>query len=233
MRKEEKNSNYYKNLSSYLDNALHKANSTETDIKETCLQTLHYSFNSTFTNPYYVKYVKNILGNQAKVGTVASFPLGQDVFSIKSASIKQSLVDGADEIDVVLNIGFIKDHAWEKCYEEMSSLVKIVKDFDEKKIIKFIPEMGYLNHDEVKKVAELMVKSGADFFKTCSGYGPRGSEIEDVNIIRSAIGDAIKIKVAGGISTYQQAQEFIQAGADRIGTSSAVKIIEEYYRFQK
>ena len=221
-----------KNFSSYLDFALHKANSTEHDIKERCLKTLEYKFNSTFTNPYYVKFVKSILNNHAKVGTVASFPLGQDVFDIKSAAIKQALLDGADEIDVVLNIGFIKEHAWEKCAEEMNALVNIVKEFDSNKIIKFIPEMGYLTEDEVKKVAELMVKSGVDFFKTCSGYGPRGSKPEDVTLIRSAIGNAIKIKVAGGISTYQQAQEFIDAGADRIGTSSAVEIIEEYYKNQ-
>lgn len=217
-------------LNAYLDFACHKANSTEHDIKELCLKTLQYGFNSTFANPSYVKFVKNILGNNAHVGTVASFPLGQDVFSIKSAAIKQALLDGADEIDVVLNIGFIKEHQWDKCADEMNSLVKIVKDFDSNKIIKFIPEMGYLTHDEVKKVAELMVTSGVDFLKTCSGYGPRGSKPEDVTLIRSAIGDAIKIKVAGGISTYQQAMEFIQAGADRIGTSSAVTIIEEYHK---
>lgn len=226
MNNEEKN-NHNKPFSSYLDFACHKANSTENDIKETCLQTLHYKFNSTFTNPYYVKFVKSILGNHAKVGTVASFPLGQDVLSIKSSAIKQALFDGADEIDVMLNVGFIKEHQWEKCYEEMSTLVKIVKDFDNNKIIKFIPEVGYLTKDEIKKVAELMIKAGADFFKTCSGYGPRGSKIEDVTLIRSVVENAIKIKVAGGISTYQQAHEFIQAGADRIGTSSAVKIIEE------
>lgn len=233
MKHEENKNDHIKNMSEYLDFACHRANSTENDIQETCLKTLEYKFNSTFANPYYVKFVKNILANNAHVGTVASFPLGQDIFSIKSAAIKQALLDGADEIDVVLNIGFIKEHRWEKCAEEMNSLVKIVKDFDSNKIIKFIPEMGYLTDDEVKKIAEIIVKSGADFFKTCSGYGPRGSKPEDVILIRSAIGDAIKIKVAGGISTYQQAREFIEAGADRIGTSSAVAIIEEYYKNQK
>src|SRR5688572_22091561 len=135
--------NHNKKLSSYLDFACHKANSTENDIKELCSKTLQYKFNSAFVNPYYVKFTKSTLENQAKVGTVASFPLGQDVFTVKSAAIKQALLDGADEIDVVLNIGFIKEHQWEKCFEEMNSLVKIVKEFDSNKIIKFIPEMGY------------------------------------------------------------------------------------------
>ena len=221
-------SNTNKDFASYLDFARHKANTTEKDVRELCLKTVEYKFNSSFVNPYYVKFAKSILNDQAKVGTVASFPLGQDVFSIKSAAIRQALVDGADEIDVVLNIGFIKEHAWEKCYEEMSTLVKIVKDFDDTKIIKYIPEVGYLTEDEIKKVAELMVKSGVDFFKTCSGYGPRGSRLEDVTLIRSVIGNAIKIKVAGGISTYEQAREFIRMGADRIGTSLAVEIIQHY-----
>lgn len=216
-------------FSHYLDFAHHKANTTENDIKEASLQTVKYKFNSTFVNPIYVNFLKNTPHYQGKIGTVTSFPLGQDVLSIKVAATQQALYDGADEIDIVLNIGFIKEHRWEKCLEEMSTLVTIVKHFDENKIVKFIPEVGYLTIEEIKKIAELMVKSGADFFKTCSGYGPRGSIIEDVFLVRSIVGNDIKIKVAGGISTYEQASAFIEAGADRIGTSSAIVIIEQSY----
>jgi deoxyribose-phosphate aldolase len=216
-----------KSLSSYLDLAYHKANTTQDDIKQGCEKVISYQFNSIFVNPYYVAYAKEKLNNNPKVGTVVSFPLGQDIFSIKAAMAKQALLDGADELDVMLNVGFIKEHRWEKSYQEMEELVKIVKDFDDTKIIKCIPEMGYLTDDEAKHIAELMVKAGVDFFKTCSGYGPRGSRLEDVILVRHAVGDAIKIKVAGGVSNYAKAKAFIEVGADRIGTSSAVEIIQE------
>jgi deoxyribose-phosphate aldolase len=217
-----------KNFASYLDFACHRADTTQRDIEQLCHTVLKYEFNSAYVNPCYVREAKNILHEQSKVGTVVSFPLGQDIFSIKVTATKEALLAGADELDVVLNIGFIKEHLWEKCYEEMETLVRTVKDFDSNRIVKFIPETGYLTSDEIKKVAELMVKSGADFFKTCSGYGPRGATVQDVHTIRAAVGDAIKIKVAGGISTYEQATDFIQAGANRIGTSYAVEIIEGY-----
>jgi deoxyribose-phosphate aldolase len=217
-----------KEFSSYLDFAAHKANTTENDVEKLCKETIEYEFNSSFVNPCYVQLAKKILKDKAKVGTVVSFPLGQDTLNIKVESIKNALSIGADELDVVLNIGFIKEQKWQKCFEEMETLVKIVRDFDHNKIIKFIPETGYLTSDEIKKVAELMVKAKVDFFKTCSGFGPRGATLEDVSLIRNAIGDTIKIKVAGGISTYKQAVDFIKAGANRIGTSSAVKIIQEY-----
>ena len=222
-----------KDFSSYLDFASHKANTTEKDVDKLCRETLQYKFNSSFVNPCYVEFAKKILHGHRKVGTVVSFPLGQDIFSIKIDSIKAALSAGADELDVVLNVALIKEHQWQKCFEEMKSLVAAVKDFDKNKIIKFIPECGYLTPEEIKKVAELMVQAGADFFKTCSGYGPRGTHLEDVHLIRAAVGDAIKIKVAGGISSYEIAANFIKAGANRIGTSSAVKIMEEYLNISK
>lgn len=230
MENDAKNNHNIENLSSYLDYACHRANTVENDVKELCKQTITYKFNSSFINPCYVELAKSILHNQAKVGTVVSFPLGQDVLSIKIAALKQVLCSGADEVDVVLNIGSIKEHQWEKVYAEMEALTQLVKNCDDKKIIKFIPETGYLTEEEIKTTAELMVRAGVDFFKTCSGHGPRGATLEDVALIRSAVGDAIKIKVAGGVSTYEKAVAFIEAGADRIGTSSAVAIIQEAHK---
>ncbi|MFI5333024.1 MAG: deoxyribose-phosphate aldolase [Candidatus Babeliales bacterium] len=221
-------SNNDKNFASYLDFACHGADTTQQDIEQLCHKVLNYEFNSAYVNPCYIREAKNIVRDQSNVGTVVSFPLGQDIFSIKVTATKEALLAGADELDVVLNIGYIKEHLWEKCYEEMKILVKTIKDFDSTRIVKFIPETGYLTSDEIKKIAELMVKSGADFFKTCSGYGPRGATLQDVHLIRAAVGDAIKIKVAGGIFTYEQAADFIQAGVNRIGTSHAVEIIEGY-----
>lgn len=216
------------NIAPYLDFASHRADTTQKMVDYLCEQALHYGFNSAFVNPCYVQYAKNKVRNTKKVGTVVSFPLGQDVFSVKVLSLQESLRQGADELDVVLNVAFIKEHQWQKCYEEMATLVSMVRDFASDRIIKFIPETGYLTPDEIKKVAELMVKAKADFFKTCSGYGPRGATVEDVKLIRAAVGNDIKIKVAGGISSYEKAVEFLQAGAQRIGTSKAIEIIKEY-----
>lgn len=109
----------------------------------------------------------------------------------------------------------------------MNESVAIAKSINSNIIVKFIAETGYLTPDEIKKLAELMVRAGADFFKTCSGMGPRGAVVEDVKLVRAAVGNAIKVKVAGGISNYSQAKIFLDAGADRIGTSKAVEIIEE------
>lgn len=213
-----------KNLASYIDFGYHHPDATEKDIERVCTAVLEYQLNSAFINPYYVPLVKKLLNNQRKTGTVISFPLGQETHETKIASLTQMLEAGADEFDVVLNIALIKEHRWDAVLEEMKSLVSVVRNF-ENRIIKFIPETGFLTTDEIKKVAELMVTAGADFFKTCSGYGPRGATIEDVTTVRAAVGDKIKVKVAGGIKTYEQVAEFIEAGASRIGTSRAVEIM--------
>lgn len=233
MENDIQNNQYIEHLNSYLDYACHRANTVENDVRELCKETIAYGFNSSFINPCYVGLAKSVLHEKAKVGTVVSFPLGQDIICIKIAALKQVLCSGADEIDVVLNIGSIKEHHWERVYAEMEALTQLVKNCDSKKIIKFIPETGYLTADEIKTTAELMVRAGVDFFKTCSGHGPRGATLEDIALIRSAVGDDIKIKVAGGVSTYEKAVAFIEAGADRIGTSSAVAIIQEAHNYNK
>ena len=211
------------NLATYLDLANHHPNSTEVDIKDICGKVLQYGFNSAFVNPYYVEFAKN--QGDLKVGTVISFPLGQEILRIKIAAIYEALALGVDELDVSLNVGLIKSGKWDEVLLEMQSLVTAVRKRDPNKIIKLIPETGYLSVEEIRKTAELMVTAGADFFKTCSGLGPRGATVEDVKVVRGAVGDKIKIKVAGGIETYDQAMAFINAGADRIGTSHAVEII--------
>lgn len=216
-----------KNIASYLDNARHGADTTATHVQQLCAETLQYGFNSVFINPCYIVQTKDLLQGRHKVGTVVSFPLGQDNHTIKLQAITDALMAGADELDIMLNVGAIKEHKWELVAHEIITFVQQVKSFDKKKIIKCIPETGYLTTGEIERVAELMVKAGVDFFKTCSGYGPRGATLEDVRIIRQAVGDAIKVKVAGGIKTYAQAVEFLEAGANRIGTSHAVQIIQQ------
>jgi deoxyribose-phosphate aldolase len=213
-------------LAPYLDLANHHANSTPQDIKVLCEKVIKYGFNSAFVNPYHVSFVRENFGPKLKVGTVISFPLGQDVLDIKAAAAKRALQDGADELDVSLNINLLKSDQSSSLLE-MRSLVEITKSAGDEKIIKFIIETGFLTPDEIMKASELVLASSADFVKTDSGMGPRGATIEDIQLIRKAIGDKIKIKAAGGIETYDQAIAFINAGVARIGTSRAVEIITQ------
>lgn len=211
------------NLPKYLDLANHHPDSTEADIRDVCEKVARYGFNAAFVNPFFIQFAK---GLGVKVGTVISFPLGQETLSVKTGCAESYASLGADELDVSLNVGYLKSGKWTESLVEMKAIVASARSVNSKIIIKFIPETGYLTVDEIKQTAELMADSGADFFKTCSGLGPRGATIEDVKLVRGTIGNKLKIKVAGGITTFAQAKEFIEAGADRIGTSHAVEIVE-------
>ncbi len=211
------------NLPAYLDLANHHPNSTESEIVALCAKVKEFGFNSAFVNPFYIQLAKE---QGVRVGTVVAFPLGQETLSVKSGCAESYASLGADELDVSLNVGYIKSGKWAESLVEMRAVVESARRVNPKIVIKFIPETGYLTPDEIKKTADLMVDSGADFFKTCSGMGPRGATVEDVKLVREAIANKLMIKVAGGIETYEQAVTFIKAGADRIGTSHAVEILE-------
>ena len=214
-----------KTLASYLDLANHRANATFADVENICDKVKQYGFNAAFVNPYFVAFAKQKMGATGKVGTVVSFPLGQEILDQKITNAKAAAMAGADELDVSLNVGLIKAGQWEDLLAEMRSIVKAVKTIDNKKIVKFILETGYLTDDEIKKSAVLVLQSGADFVKTNSGMGPRGVTVRDIEIIKQAVGDKIKIKAAGGVDTYDEAIAIINAGASRIGTSKAIEIV--------
>ena len=212
------------NLASYLDLANHHADATPQQIEELCQNVLKYKFNAAFVNPLYVPLATRHVP-RAKVGTVISFPLGQDILDIKLAAAKLAATQGADELDISANVALFKTGSWSSAQTEMTQLVTAAKAVNSHIIVKFIIETGYLTPDEIKRAALTVLQSGADFVKTCSGMGPRGATLEDVKLIRQAIGNKIKLKVAGGICTYKQALSFIAAGADRIGTSKAIEIV--------
>ena len=215
-----------KEIAKYLDFANHHANSTEKEIKELCRAVLKYGFHTAFVNPCYVKLAKNILKNKAAVGTVISFPLGQDVTEIKLQAALKAMEDGADELDICLNFGKFKQGDYKFVLNEMKTLVSAVKEKNPKVLVKFIIETGFLTEKEIGRASKLVVASGADFVKTCSGFGPRGAMIKDVKLIKKAIRNKAKVKAAGGIATYDQALAFINAGVDRIGTSHAIDIVK-------
>jgi len=216
-----------KTLARYLDLANHHPETTPEDIKELCHQVKEFGFHSAFVNPCFVSLAREFMGPEGKVGTVISFPLGQDSRDVKVISAIDAVKKGADELDAVMNIGLFKAGKEEQVLEEMKAIIEAAKNIRQNVLVKFIIETGLLTDEEIKKASRLVLESGVDFVKTNSGMGPRGASLKDVELIRQAVGDKIKIKVAGGIDTLKEATDFIQAGADRIGTSKAVEIIEE------
>lgn len=212
-------------ISPHLDFADHNPDATESDIRKLCSSVLKYKFNSAFVNQSHIRFARKILKNKAKVGTVVSFPLGQDSTKSKIYSAIDAIKSGADVLDISMNIGLFKENK-KAALREMKDIVKASRKIKKKIIIKFIIETGYLNSKEIAIASKMVVVSGADFVKTCSGYGPRGASLNDVKIIRKAVGNKVFIKVAGGIRTTKQAVNFIKAGADRIGTSHSIDIIK-------
>lgn len=213
-------------LARSLDLANHHQDATPEAIGKLCQDVKKYGFNSAFLNPCYLSLARELLGEEGKVGTVIGFPLGQDTKNTKILAAIDAVKKGADELDVCLNVGLFKGGEKEKVLEEAKAVVQAVKDMKKAVLVKFIIETGFLTDEEIKKAAQLVLESGADFVKTNSGFGPRGAELKDVELIREAVNDKIKIKVAGGIHTYEKAKEFLEKGADRIGTSKAVEIME-------
>jgi deoxyribose-phosphate aldolase len=214
-----------KTLAPHLDFANHHPNAVESDIHFICYQVEKHNFNAAFMNPVWVPVARQEFGFKGKIGTIVSFPLGQDTLTVKIDAAKTFAYAGADELDIVANISQIKAAKWDRVLSEMQAIVAETKAAHPHVIIKIIPECGYLTEFEIKKTAELMVKAQVDFFKTCSGMGPRGAIIDDVKYVQEAVGDAIKIKCAGGIDTLEEAQDLLDAGAIRLGTSHALEII--------
>ena len=209
----------------HLDFANHHPNATSADIKFICDEVTKHGFNSAFMNPSWVEYTRQSLNFSDKIGTIVAFSLGQDTLDVKVAAAKRYVQLRANELDILLNISYIKEARWDQVLTEMQTLIQEIKPYYPEVVMKFIPETGYLTPDEIKKVATLMVEAKADFFKTCTGLGPRGASLDDVRYVKEAIGDAIPIKVAGGIDTREEAESFLSAGATRLGTSHALEII--------
>lgn len=217
-------------LAGYLDLANHHADVTPAQIKDLCVKVKQYGFHAAFVNPCFIHLAKENLGLKGVVGTVIAFPLGQEERDIKVLAATNAVRQGANELDASMNVGLFKAGEKEAVLAEMKAVVESAKNVRRSTIVKFIIETGFLTDEEIKTASLLVLKSGADFVKTCSGVGPRGASLKDVELIKAAIGDRIKIKVAGGIDTLKEATDFIFAGVARIGTSKAMEIINEYTR---
>ncbi len=221
------------NLSSYIDFANHHANATPKDIEKQCNDVLTYGFHAAFVNATYLVIAKKILSGKSSVGTVISFPLGQDTTATKVAAANNAATLGADELDIVPNLGFFLAGDEKGFSQDMTAVIEGARMLGKPIIIKFILEPGFFDNlpdkkEKMQRASELIKASGADYVKIGSGMGPRNPTIEDVQLIKEVTGDSIKIKVAGGITTKEGAEKFINAGVTRLGTSHAIEIVTNH-----
>ncbi|MCR5079659.1 MAG: deoxyribose-phosphate aldolase [Bacilli bacterium] len=209
----------------YFDHTLLKPEATEKDIEKLCEEARQYDFASVCVNPCYVSLAKRILsGSDVKVCTVIGFPLGANATSIKTAEATTAVLNGADEIDMVQNIGLVKEGK----YDEITAEVGVVKDACEGRLLKVILETCLLTKEEIALSSKACKEAGADYVKTSTGFSKGGAKAEDVAIMREAVGPELGVKASGGIHTLEEAKAMIEAGATRLGCSASVAIMEEY-----
>lgn len=207
---------------SHIDHTLLKAVATWEDIQKICEESIEYKTASICIPACYISRINEKYGDKVNICTVVGFPLGYSDTVAKVAETKKALEDGANEIDMVINISDVKNGLYEKVTEEIATLKKVVGD----KILKVIIETCYLTEEEKIEMCKAVTKAGADYIKTSTGFGTGGATIEDIKLFKKYIGENVKIKAAGGVKTIEDLEMFINEGCDRIGTSSAVNIIK-------
>ena len=210
------------NILSIVDHTLLSQTATWEEIKVICDDAIHYSTASVCIPPSYVKAVKAYVGDQMKVCTVIGFPNGYNTTATKIFETADAVINGADEIDMVINLGMVKDGRFDELTEEIRAIKKACKG----KLLKVIIETCLLTEEEKIRLCKVVTDAGADFIKTSTGFSKAGATVADVSLMRSNVGTAVKVKAAGGISSLDDAEEMIKAGADRLGTSRIVEIIK-------
>ncbi len=210
-------------LLNYVDHTQLKAFATWEDIKKLCDEAVEYKTASVCIPPCYIKRIHDTYGDKINICTVIGFPLGYSVTEAKVAECVQAVGDGANEIDMVINISDVKNKQYKKVEEEIVAVKKAAGG----RILKVIIETCYLTEDEKIEMCHAVTNAGADYIKTSTGFGTAGATIDDVKLFRKHIGPSVKIKAAGGIRTLEEMEAFIGEGCSRIGTSSAVKLIKD------
>lgn len=219
-------------LAMMIDHSMVKADATEELVKKVCEEAKQYSFGAVCILPSYVpRAVELLKKSDVRLCVGIAFPFGAATTETKVFEAKEAIRKGADDIDMVMNIGRFKSKDYDFIKKDIASVVKIVKEEKVKENItlKVIIETGYLIDEEVINASKLIEDAGADFVKTCTGFGPRGTTIKDVRLIRGTVSGKMGVKVAGGIRTFEDALKMIEAGANRIGTSHSVEIIEGWH----
>lgn len=209
----------------HTDHTCLKPDATKADIEKLIKEAETYNVASVCIPPSFARYAKSI-GCKVPICVVIGFPLGYSEKAIKIAEAKRAIEDGACEIDMVINIGNLKDKEYTKIKDEIVSIKKIVGD----KVLKVIVETCLLNSEEIAKITQIVSLSGADYIKTSTGFSKEGAKKSDIEIFKKNMPVKIKIKAAGGIRTLETAKEFLQLGCDRIGASSLVKEAEKFFQ---
>lgn len=203
------------------DHTILKADATKEAVKKVCREAAEYGFMSVCVNGFYTSFVREQLkGSGVKVCTVVGFPLGQMSTRAKAAETRIAVEDGADEIDMVINVGALKDGDYETVREDIRQVKEACKDA----LLKVIIETCLLTQDEKRKACELSKEAGADFVKTSTGFSAGGATQEDVSLMRGIVGDSMGVKASGGIRDRQTAEKMLKAGASRLGTSATTAI---------
>ncbi len=211
-------------LETYIDYTLLKAEATTTQIDALCAEAKEWNLKAVCVNPVFLERCReNLTNSSVALCTVIGFPLGATLSDIKIEEARQALALGADELDMVINIGALKENKEDLVFYEVAKIAELTKE--KEKILKVIIETAVLTDEEIERVCALLLKSGADFVKTSTGFSSGGATIEAIRLMKKTVGDSMKIKASGGIKTREFALALIEAGADRIGASSAKEML--------
>lgn len=213
-------------INRYIDHTILKPTTTLNDIEQLCKEAVEYRFAAVCIPPLFIKKAAALVaGSGVKTATVIGFPFGYSAIEAKVAETILAIVDGADELDLVINISAIKNKDWQFLAGEINAILPIIRN--KKKIIKIIIETGVLTDEEIITCCDLYGAAGVDFMKTSTGYAEKGATVEAVTLMRKHLADAVQIKASGGIKNYTFAKALIAAGATRLGCSSSIQIVTE------
>lgn len=212
-------------IQKFIDHTLLKPQASEEQVKKVCDEAREYGFYCVCVNPYYTAFVRKALeGTNVKTCVVVGFPLGATTKEVKVFETNQAIENGAQEIDMVINIGALKDKKYDVVKDDIQGIVDAAKG---RAFVKVIIETCLLNEEEKIKACQIAKEVGADFVKTSTGFSTGGATIEDVKLMREIVGNNMGVKASGGIRTREDAETIIKAGASRIGASASITIVEE------
>ncbi|MFA0741201.1 MAG: hypothetical protein DFNUSKGM_001311 [Candidatus Fervidibacter sacchari] len=217
-----------KEVAQKIDLAVLRPDATESDVLKGCEQAKFWGVKSLVVLPCWLELiVRELEGSEVVPSTVIAFPFGAETKEVKAATAKWAVQIGAGELDMVMAIGQFKSGNHDYVRRDIEAVVEAAKSVRSDVIVKVIIETGYLTDEEKRLAAQLVEAAGADFVKTSTGFGPKGATVEDVKLLKQSVSERVKVKAAGGIRTWQQAQALLSAGADRLGTSSAAEILKD------
>lgn len=210
-------------MADYIDHTLLKPEASENDIRQLCREAIENGFFSVCINASYVKLAaRELQGTAVKICVVVGFPLGVTTTAVKTYEAAEAVENGADEVDMVIHIGQLKSGNEQYVFDDIAGVVRAAKG----KTVKVIIETSLLSQEEKKKACLIARKAGAAFVKTSTGFGPGGATVADIELMRETVGGEMGIKASGGVSSAETARDMIKAGANRIGTSSGIAIIQ-------